>query len=154
MLEMTKEETASKPRWYEIHIKRNVDGVALTLKSYGLEKFIRSATSKPDTIDYPDALLRSSQTPGILYYHPPLHSLFSSKCRIGDGLYIQNTQSVNLAPILIKGIGEGKTINIKGLYTKSQIQEYIEKFRAGVLEIYREFINPFEDELVVFCEEI
>lgn len=143
----------SKKEFCRLKVERSVEGLNISITSKSLEEFARRASSRPELNDSPGRdLLRNSAWPNVYGYHFPTHSIFNQRAVWGGPLIVNGY--ANLGFLCIKGIKEGATVNVRGLYTESQLTEFRAKFKSNISELYREFMKPFAQELVVHYEEL
>lgn len=148
-----KEENAKKAL-ASVKIDRDMNGLTIHIKSEDLETFIKQATSRPDVVasSSVNGYLTHQTWPGVRFYHPPTHEIFQRSCQVGGALMINGAP--NLALICAKGLSNGVTYNLKGLYTNSQINEFRRKFKSTLNEIYREFMKPFGQEIEILFKDL
>lgn len=65
-----------------------------------------------------------------------------------------NFGRANLAFLFAKGLSNGVTFNLKGIYTEEQIKQFLEEFKIASVNLYKEFMRPFAKEVVLSYEEL
>lgn len=156
-LEVEKKETADKD-FIQYRLERTDGGISLFVKSERFEEFIRKITPNPQLNDRKERIngVLCSNNPGWenkYGYNYPNHSRFNSFHNWGGKLMI-NDHSANMSFLLVKDLKDGVTFNFNGLYTNSTLKAFVKSFREEIINIYRDFLKPYGEELVIKYKEM
>lgn len=68
-------------------------------------------------------------------------------------LLLNKSPSVNLAPLLVVGLGKGVVINIPTVISETQLQLYVKGLQAAVRQFFIDFLKESEKNIRITTEE-
>ena len=130
---------------FKIRAKRVASGVELYLQSEPFEEFFRSQA--PESEPY-----FSSSNPGWaghkMYKMASESATLPQHMRIwGSPLFVDGLP--NLSFWRAKGLGEGLTFKIPGVYSRAILDSYVQYCEACASKFYKNFLHPYDREVSI-----
>ena len=127
-----------------LQLKQTSEGSTIFIKSQPFENFFKVNGTSSQYIVKPDGSKIQSYCYDLVENREDNKKLqsFESNLRSYDG-------TENFGFIRAKGIGEGLTINLSGVYSKEATNEYIKNFKVFMLKFYSLYMIPQNIELKI-----
>lgn len=131
-----------------LQLKHTNEGSTLFIKSQPFENFFKVNGTSSQYIVKHDGSKIQSYAYDLVENKEDNKKLqnFESNLRSYDGIE-------NFGFIRAKGIGEGLTVNLSGVYSKEATNEYIKNFKAFMLKFYSLYMIPQNIELKIDITE-
>lgn len=143
----------------ELTIKRTKEGISLYAKSPIIAEWVKSQTAYPECeneLGNPDKwnISNSPGWEGKLGYKLPSRQFFAPMNGWGSSRLFIKEENVaggipNLAFLKSKGLENGVTFELRGLYSADSLSRYRNEARDQIIRIYRKYIKGMRTTLKI-----
>lgn len=140
--------TKSNKNLLTMQIKRTHSGCKLFVKSDIFEDFF----SKNGI--YQDKLMTNSDSHEVYKNNSSISNreIYRKLNALDDSL-INSDGYINASFLRVKGISQGVTFDLSGLYSKEALTSYINSIKIMTKELYEEFMKPQNQSIKISIEE-
>lgn len=142
-----------------IRMTRTDKGISLFFKSKKIEDFMRKHHVDQTNIDSTNRRsFKHSDSPGwkdhLGYILNETRGLSNSITNYWGSDFYLNGSGPNLSFLLAKGLGEGVTFELEGIFSQSSIQKWATEGKVQIAALYREFLKSVDLSLQITLTEL